>query len=67
MWMNFVNEYELSWCNWSLTDKDETSSALKPGSDVTGGWENIDLTPSGLFIRKEIRDNNSAIFEIIEN
>lgn len=67
MWMNFVNEYQLSWCNWSLTDKDETSSALKPGSDVTGGWENIDLTPSGLFIRKEIRDHNSAIFENIEN
>jgi endoglucanase len=67
MWINFVNEYQLSWCNWSLADKDETSSALKPGSNVTGGWENIDLTPSGLFIRKEIRDNNSAIFDNIDN
>jgi endoglucanase len=67
LWLEFVDLHQLSWCNWSIADKDETSAALKPGAAANGGWENIDLTPSGLFIRDEIRNKNSEIFDLINN
>jgi endoglucanase len=65
IWLNFVDQYQLSWCNWSVSDKDETAAALKPGTDPTGNWENINLTPSGLFVRKELREKNASIFELL--
>jgi endoglucanase len=37
----------LSWCNWSIGDKDETSAALKPGANAKGGWADDDINFSG--------------------
>ncbi len=65
LWIDFMDQNQLSWCNWTVIDGDGGSAAIKTGSSTTGGWENIDLTPSGLFVRKEIRDNNAMIFEEI--
>lgn len=49
-WMQFLDANKLSWANWSLFDKKETASALKPGRSPKGPWTNDDLTPSGLFV-----------------
>lgn len=35
----------ISWCNWSFSDKNETSAALKEGSCLAEDWNNV--TPSG--------------------
>jgi endoglucanase len=51
-----MKENGISWCNWSLNDRKETASALKPGTKPDGQWTEDDLTPSGKLIRKYIME-----------
>lgn len=55
-WMAFMDQHKLSWANWSLFDKDESASALKPGANPRGGWTANDLTQSGAYIRKKMME-----------
>jgi endoglucanase len=50
VWLDFLAERGVSWCNWSLCDKNETSAALKPGTAPAGSWTEDDLTESGRFV-----------------
>ncbi len=50
VWLDFMAENGISWCNWSLCDKNETSAALKSGADPSGGWTAKDLTASGKLV-----------------
>jgi endoglucanase len=54
IWMAFMDKYKISWANWSVNDKAESASALKPGANVNGGWAAADLTVSGDYIKKKI-------------
>lgn len=56
-WFDFMDKYHLSWCNWSVADKDETASALKPGAAGTGKWDASMITESGALIKKELLKN----------
>jgi len=47
-WMTFLADNDITHLNWAMNDKDEGSSALKPGSSISGGWSNNDLTESGI-------------------
>ena len=49
-WVDFMEQNDLSWCNWSFTDKNESSALLKPGSRKTN-FTDSDLTESGSFIK----------------
>lgn len=49
-WLDFLEERGISWCNWSLCDKNETSAALIPGASVDGDWSDSDLSESGKFV-----------------
>lgn len=49
-WIDFMNERGISWANWSLCDKNETSAALVPGADVSDGISDDELTESGKFV-----------------
>ncbi len=55
VWFSFMDKYKLSWCNWSVADKDETASALVPGGRWFGKWKQKDLTTSGRIIRRKLR------------
>ncbi|MBE7177052.1 MAG: glycoside hydrolase family 5 protein [Mucilaginibacter polytrichastri] len=57
-WWSFLDENKISWCNWSVADKEETAAALKPGAAGTGGWTEDALTPSGVLVRNELRAKN---------
>jgi endoglucanase len=59
-WLDFMDKNQLSWCNWSIADKQETSAALKPGAVGTGGWPADVLTPSGVLVRAEMRAKDGA-------
>jgi endoglucanase len=59
-WLEFMDENQLSWCNWSIADKVETSAALKPRVSSTGGWSTNDLTASGHLVRNELRAKNPS-------
>jgi len=54
-WLDFMDRHKLSWCNWSVADKRETSAALQPRAGAKGGWPAKDLSRSGTLLRKELR------------
>ena len=54
-WIDFMNEKNISWCNWSLSDKNESSALLKPGA-TTNGFTDDDLSESGKFIKQVLID-----------
>lgn len=58
IWWDLLDKYKISWCKWSLSDKDEVAAALKPGTGKSQ-WELSELTPSGLFVRNEIITKNT--------
>lgn len=49
-WLDFLENRNISWANWSLCDKNETSAALRPGANASGPWTQNDLSPSGKFV-----------------
>lgn len=49
-WIDFMNEYGISWANWSLCDKNESSAALVSGADVDDGISEDELSDSGKFV-----------------
>lgn len=60
-WLAFAKENGLSWANWSLADKAESSAALKPNAPSNGGWNDGNLSPAGLYVRGKIREVTNAI------
>lgn len=50
-WLTFLDNTGVSHANWSVTDKEETCSILKPGTTNLGGWAASDLTAAGTFMR----------------
>lgn len=62
-WFDFMSENKISWCNWSIGDKDETSAALKPGANSSGGWKDSDINRSGLIVKKKIKELNINLFD----
>lgn len=66
-WMNYAATNKLSTCNWSLFDKNETSSALKPGANPEGNWSTANLSESGIYIRNRIITLNTPVFKAVEN
>lgn len=49
-WIDFMNTYNLSWVNWSLCDKNESSAALKEGTSAEVEWQEDNFTESGQFV-----------------
>jgi endoglucanase len=60
LWWDFCDKHNLSWCNWSVCDKNESSAALKPGASAFGGWDLSMLNPSGILVRSELRGENTV-------
>lgn len=55
LWMDWMEKNHLSWANWNLTDKKETTALLMPGASVRGGWSDEQLTEAGKYIREQLR------------
>ena len=55
VWLDFLAARGISWANWSLCDKAETSAALMPGVSPNGGWTENDFTDSGKFVFSRFR------------
>ena len=56
-WMKFLAKNKISWANWSVNNKGEDSGVLKYNKDrdAKGGWQESDLQPSGILVRKILR------------
>jgi len=64
-WADFLETYNLSWCNWSIVNKDETSAALLPTTSALSGWTESELSLSGKIIRDYLILMNSELFELL--
>ena len=56
IWMDFMKKNNLTHCNWSINNKDEGASALKPNTPTDGNWTENDLTKSGKLAKKYIKN-----------
>ena len=57
-WTQWLEKNKLSWANWNITDKEETTAILLPGAPATGGWTNDQLSPAGNYVRTLLRTLN---------
>lgn len=51
-WIDWMESNHLSWANWNVTDKQETTALLQPGAPANGGWTAEQLTPSGRYVKE---------------
>jgi len=58
VWMNWMEKNKLSWVNWNVTDKKETTALLMPGASKSGGWKDENLTDAGKYIREQLHKLN---------
>lgn len=63
LWLDFLEQNNLSWCNWSMINKDESSAALLPATSALSGWDSNQLTESGNMIRDYLIQKNSSMFQ----
>jgi endoglucanase len=54
-WLDWMAKEQISWAIWSVSDKNESCSILKPTASSNGSWKEDDLTESGKYDRKLIR------------
>jgi endoglucanase len=57
-WFDWMEKNKLSWTNWNITDKQETTALLMPGASENGGWMEDQLSPAGQYIRGKLRGLN---------
>jgi endoglucanase len=57
-WLSFLKKHQISWVNWSLTNKGEDSGILVMNADRQGKghWTENELSQSGKFIRGILRN-----------
>ena len=63
LWTTFMESNNLSWCNWSVTNKDETSAILLPSTSSLSGWSVNELSEAGQIMRDYLIRMNSHIFD----
>ncbi len=63
-WLEWMNENKVSWCAWSISDKDESCSMLAATGDVssTGPWADDDLKEWGRLIRSTVQEINADYY-----
>lgn len=54
-WLSYFDKQGISYCNWSICNKDETCSVLRPGTSANGNWSESNLTENGKWIRNWLR------------
>ncbi|MDI1255598.1 MAG: glycoside hydrolase family 5 protein [Flavobacterium sp.] len=57
-YIDWMESHKMSWIVWSVSDKDETCSILKPTAKSEGRWKNRDLKESGIIVRNYLRQYN---------
>ncbi|MDR0960946.1 MAG: glycoside hydrolase family 5 protein [Mediterranea sp.] len=53
-WQTWMNRHSISWVAWSLSDKDETCSMLRPSASSVGKWKDDDIKEWGELVRKSL-------------
>jgi endoglucanase len=67
LWAEFLETNNLSWCNWSVTNKDETSSILLPVTTSLSNWTENDLSEAGQIMRDYLIRMNGELFNSLDS
>lgn len=62
MWWDWMDSYHISHCNWSVADKEESSSALVKGASRKGRWKEKKIKPSGKLVKTELQRKYREMF-----
>lgn len=54
-WLTLLDKYGISYMNWNLANKNESSSAFKENASAKGDWKESELSEGGAWIRKWFR------------
>ncbi len=54
LWFDLIDEYNLSYAAWNVSNKDETSSLIKSSCSKTSGWTDDELSETGKWLKKQI-------------
>lgn len=55
-WMKLINDNKISYCGWSLSNKDETSALIQSSCPKTSSWTETDLSETGIWLRNMIKN-----------
>lgn len=55
-WLDLADQWHVSYCCWSLSNKDEAASLLAPTSTATSDWSAEDLSEAGTWYRNRLRN-----------
>ena len=64
-WIEFLEERNISWLNWSLCNKGEASAALKPSASFDGNWTDEDLSESGKIVKEATLNGTEGLRKYI--
>lgn len=53
-WFELINTNNLSYAGWNISNKNETSSLIKPDCNKTSWWSEGELSETGVWLRKQI-------------
>ena len=53
-WFDMIDEYNLSYAGWNLSNKAETSSIISSDCKKTSGWSDDDLSETGIWLKDKI-------------
>ncbi|MBR1507756.1 MAG: cellulase family glycosylhydrolase [Eubacterium sp.] len=53
-WFELINKYNLSYCGWNLSNKDEASSLIDSSCKKTSDWKEDELSETGKWLRDTI-------------
>lgn len=53
-WFELIDSNNLSYAGWNISNKNETSSLIKPDCNKLSGWSDNELSETGIWLKKTI-------------
>lgn len=57
-WLDLLDSCGISYMNWNLANKNESSSAFKESTSANGNWKESDMNEGAVWLRKWFRGEN---------
>lgn len=54
VWVDWMKEHKISWCNWNFSNSFEDAAALNPTTGMNGPWKDSQISESGLWVKSKL-------------
>ena len=54
-WFQMINDYNLSYAGWNISNKNESSALIKSDCQKTSGWTDDELSETGLWLKNTMK------------